>query len=74
MAKKNEIKFPLLKNEMYYLKYEKVTIVGEQRFKTQYYGEYEYIRNHGSKLHFFNNDLGIDIFLSKEEFKKIFKP
>lgn len=35
--------------------------------ETKYFGSYEYIGNMGSKLHFYDNNSGIDVFLSKKQ-------
>lgn len=62
-----------IKGHEYKLRYSKTypsrrwrgTNIPSEYTKQDYCGMYEYLGNRGSKLHFYDNHAGIDVFLSK---------
>ena len=64
-----------IKGQEYRLKYSKThpsrrwrgTNIPSEYTKVDYVGLYEYLGNRGSKLHFYDNNAGLDVLLSKSE-------
>jgi len=64
-----------IKGQEYKLRYSKThpsrrwrgTNIPSEYTKVEYVGMYEYLGNRGSKLHFYDNNAGVDVLLSKSE-------
>lgn len=64
-----------IKGQLYTLNYHKMVVNRYWRGTSQpsevenkfYSGSYEYMGNKGSKLHFFDNNTGTDVYFSKQE-------
>ncbi len=72
---KSQTPFVFIKGQEYKLKYSKThpsrrwrgTNIPSEYTKVDYFGIYEYIGNRGNKLHFYDNNSGADVLLTKSE-------